>query len=825
MEPQTAAPAAGDEAAPTPAVGAPAQQTLPLRSPKRVRLSPAQKDMVCDLLAGGARPDQIVDSFGIAKRTVFKIQRARRMQLAAQNGVSLQDATSASKKSAAIAAAAAAAMEAADKPEGSPQAAVAAAAEVAALEAPALANGAVAAEGIAVGDQLDAGVIGADALAAVQAGPSSATPPPPKKTTQPAKRVRLNVKEKLEICNFVQGGGAPTDVIAKYGISRRTFFKILHDEAGIRQTVAREHVSAETKSIRPPHFPLLDQALSAFVLSAWAARVPLNWHMVREQALALRSELLTSGKERPERVPHLERFTASEHWCQLFMRKNASKKLPSPLEDPVPARRHVAKETKSLQSQLARFDAENIYTLITPRLFYRNVPPSFFADPVAKKESESKDVPGEPTNEPYIILLIAANMTGTKRVPITVIVPTNMAKLFEMRPPRLRYQFRDTQRVDAIAFDQWVRECFMPFVMMNSTNKVALVLEEAIAMQSTFVDASENISLLSVPRLCTTMQESVKSGIFPMLVAKYRFKLFEQYSTLAPIRKALRECADGIPKYFRGLAEGHDVSIWNTAQILHDIWMELPPDRICRCWWRHNILPSILEQQLVAIHGPATDVPAIQEITSFVLQMTKSVGLGKTLGENGFNPAHFTLKPKWMTVVEVIRWFTFEYQHPPVLKQDQVSDVALDWTEPPVINDVSDVIMDEPAEERKWSAQEFVDSMKNFSYLEKTFSDIKDTEALNFLRATKDAALSSYVGAKMDPTRADIVGMSGASPVPAGMPNANAGVNVGMSNAGMASAGVNFSPPKHDGVGGDFTSVTNFPFPNMGATKPDDGEQ
>lgn len=633
---------------------------------------------------------------------------------------------------------------------------------------------------------------------------------PPKKPSPPAKRVRLNVSEKLEICNFVQAGGTPHAVINKYGISRRTFFKILHDEECIRQTVNREHVSAETKSIRPPHFPRLDQALSAFVLSARAARVPLNWHMVREQALALRSELLASGKERPERVPHLERFTASEHWCQLFMRKNANKKLPSAVEDPVPARRQVAKETKNLQAQLGRFDVDNIYTLITPRLFYRNTPPNFFGETGVKKEEPPKEDITEETNEPYITLLIAANMSGTKRLPITIIVPPNMQKTFETRKPCLGYQCRVMQRCDAIAFDQWMRECFAPFVIDNNPNKVALVLEEPVALSSSFIDASEHISLLSVPRACMNMQESVKNGIFPVLVARYRFKLYEMYNALVPLRKELRESSENVPKQFRGLAEGYDATIWDAAQILNDAWIELSSERICRSWWRHNVLPQVLEAQLESMYGEATDVPTIHEVSNFVLQMARSNGVGKGQQESVSLQGNLGNKSRWMTVVEIIRWFTYEYQHVATSRTEQPSENGLDWNEPPVVTDVSGDIMEEGSEARKWTPEEFLDAMKSFGNLEKSMFDIKDSDSLNFLRASKQASLSNFVGHTISPPKPDRV-----------VPNATQFQNLSPSKPDNAGGVGNVFPTVNSSKPDGVAAVANFPFQNVSAQKQD----
>ncbi len=780
-------------------------------SPKRVRLNPAQKQAVCDLLAGGARADYIVDTFGIAKRTVFKIQRAERLRQAEELANRTAAANSAAAKSDT------GAPESQQQSSGVSPSGVEAAPMISDPSAvpplatnhmgPSTENVVVPAVGSVVsGPTLAIGTGGSSSspqvLNAANAPTSSAKHiTAPKKTTPPAKRVRLNVSEKLDICNFVQQGGTPAEVIEKYGISRRTFFKILHDEQDIRQTVDRDHVSAETKSIRPPHFPLLDQSLSAFVLSARAARVPLNWHMVREQALQLRTELLASGKEKPERIPHLERFTASEHWCQLFMRKNANKKLPAALDDPVqPARRHAMKETKHLQAQLSEFDPDNVYTLVTPRLYYRYIPPRFFADMTVKHESAVAERSGtrdEP--EPFLTLLIAANLTGTKRLPIALIAPPGTEEMFEARRPCLPYIIRPLQRCDSSAFSEWLRDVFLPFVMTNNGCKVALMLDETLAVSTSgsFPDFADQVSLVLIPRLSICMTETAKNGVFPLLVARYRFKLFETYLALIPLREKLRKHAEIIPKHYRGLAEGDNATVYDAADLLHDAWLELPADRIARCWWRMNVLPENLVSSLAAMYGVTSDVGTISEVSCFVLNIVRTNLDGKeqlAMGTHG--------KPRWISVLEVIRWFTYEYEMMP--KQEQIEQNVqaesngrleqngLDWNvvSAPVTGGVgmsnsqvgSSTVplhrggtvqaVDPPTEgvnmgptgqgvtsgdgtgmeidgveveSRKFSFEQFDRAMKCYADLERCIVETRDVEALRNLRKAKKASLAYFV--------------------------------------------------------------------------------
>lgn len=777
-------------------------------SPKRVRLNPAQKQAVCDLLAGGARADYIVDTFGIAKRTVFKIQRAERLRQAEELANRTAAANAAVGKSEAVisepqqqaANISGPVVDSTTMIQESTSAQMSTNPENVVIP-----SGGPAVSGATM--TISAGNTNSSSQAGKPANPSTSSVKnsvASKKTTPPAKRVRLNVSEKLDICNFVQRGGTPAEVIEKYGISRRTFFKILHDEQDIRQTVDRDHVSAETKSIRPPHFPLLDQSLSAFVLSARAARVPLNWHMVREQALQLRTELLASGKEKPERIPHLERFTASEHWCQLFMRKNANKKLPSALDDPVqPARRHAMKETKHLQAQLGEFDPENVYTLVTPRLYYRYIPPRFFADMNMKHEpaaTSTVSVGDDP--EPFLTLLIAANLTGTKRLPIALIAPPGTANMADSRRPCLPLIIRPMQRCDSSAFSQWIRQEFHPFVVRNNGCKVALMLDETLAIctSSSFPEFADQISLVLVPRLSICMTETAKNGVFPLLVARYRFKLFKTYIALIPLREKLRKHAEIIPSYYRGLAEGENATVYDAADLLNDAWTELPADRIARCWWRMNVLPDNLVSSLTGLYGITSDVGTINEVSSFVLNIVRTNIDGKdtlTVPPQG--------KPRWISVLEIIRWFTYEYEMMP--KQEQIERSAqveangraeqngLDWNvvSAPATNNVtisgSQIVSNAVAmhdsgpittagqpvvgstnainvgtsqglntresipmetdsigvEDRKFSLGQFERAMKCYADLEQCILETQDSEALFSLRKAKKSSLSYFV--------------------------------------------------------------------------------
>lgn len=743
--PAMSAPAPVASLAPAPHAPPVASAQTPHRSPKRVRLSPAQKQAVCDLLAGGARPDYIVDTFGIAKRTVFKIQRAQRLRLGELLG-GAPGATSAKSRDDAASASNAPAASNVQLADDNQLVASLAASSVG-MSADVLmttADGADPTAMQAVSAATATGssgslVTGADASSGATG--ATTTHPAPKKSSPPAKRVRLNVAEKLEICNFVQRGGTPNAVISKYGISRRTFFKILHDEQCIRQTVDRDHVSAETKSIRPPHFPLLDQALSAFVLAARAARIPLNWHMVRQQALLLRQELLVSGKERPERVPHLERFTASEHWCQLFMRKNASKKLPAALDDPVqPARRHAMKETKLLHTQLVGFNADNVYTLVIPRLYYRHIPKRFFSDRDSsepKQESDSMDVETTPidSTEPFVTLMIAANLMGTKRLPITMIVPPSLQKTFETRKPIIPYMCRPMQRCDNEAMTQWLRESFAPFVSAHNGCKVALMMDEALLVGSSLVHPSiDQISLVPVPKLSVCMQDTARKGMFPLLVARYRFKLFETYSALVPLRQQLRKHAEILIPTHRGLAEGHDATIFDAADLIRESWDEIHGERIARAWWRVHVLPDAIVSQLETMYGRKTnDIDIINDVASFVLGIVRTNPVGKeglTSIANG---------KRWISVLEVIRWFTFEYEKMMPVAENDWGTVQADEAAQP-----DDSALGQASDEtHKWSHVEFAQVMKYYADLERCI--VRDSEALRNLRNAKKASLANFV--------------------------------------------------------------------------------
>lgn len=750
----------------------------PQRSPKRVRLSPAQKQAVCDLLAGGARPDYIVDTFGIAKRTVFKIQRAQRLRRAELAGNSA--ASNAEKPRQQPASAAAQSSSTSVQLGVDAQLAASLGAGSSGMSTDALMTGSnegADQSGIqpaAVGASGSSSSLGlATAAVTNPAGATGCTMSNPgmKKCSPPAKRVRLNVAEKLEICNFVQRGGTPNAVISKYGISRRTFFKILRDEQCIRQTVDRDHVSAETKSIRPPHFPLLDQALSAFVLSARAARVPLNWHMVRQQALLLRSELLTSGKERPERIPHLERFTASEHWCQLFMRKNANKKLPASLDDPVqPARRHAMKETKQLHTQLMGFNADNVYTLVAPRLYYRHIPQRFFNDrgtaeykqePVNIGSNDTVDPRSmNDTSEPFITLLIAANVMGTKRLPVTMIVPCALQKAFETRKPAIPYICRSNQRCDGPVMRQWLVGSFVPFITANNGCKVALMMDEALSIGPGLIEPAQtvqHVTLVPVPRLSVCMQETAKNGIFPLLVARYRFKLFEIYSALVSLRDQLRKHAEVLLPAHLGLAEGHDATVFDAADLIRESWDEIHSERIARSWWRVHVLPDAIAGQLESMYGRKTnDVDIINDVAGFVLAIVRMNPFGKE------GLASIANGKRWISVLEVIRWFTFEYEMLP--KQADLPANGVDWastTASAVGGDVQpeDVNLEinrnaaGPAAEacagseevRKWSPNEFAQVMKHYADLERCIVATRDAEALRNLRDAKKASLAHFV--------------------------------------------------------------------------------
>lgn len=357
-----------------------------------------------------------------------------------------------------------------------------------------------------------------------------------------------DLKTKVHILNEVREGKLSRKEIAeKYDLKKSTLATYIRNEAAIVKAFEEEQFVNSRKRLRSAAHPELEEAVYKWVTEVRTHNLPMTGDMIRAKAQQFSERLGIEG------------FRASEGWLARFRERHSL------------IFKHVCGEradvdedlcenwkTSELARILAEYAPEDIFNCDETALFFKALPDktiTFKGDPCT----------GGKRSKERVTVLVAANMTGTERLPLLVIGKSKTPRCFR-NIPRLPtdYRFNKKAWMTREIFQDWLQKLNRQFA--SKGRKVVLVADNCSA--HTKMPELSMIRLIFLPPATTSLLQPMDQGIIKHLKGLYRKHLMAR----------ILLCLDQGKRY--------EVTLLAAIHMLVKAWTDMPSQVIANCF-RH----------------------------------------------------------------------------------------------------------------------------------------------------------------------------------------------------------------------------------------------
>lgn len=238
-------------------------------------------------------------------------------------------------------------------------------------------------------------------VATAQATPGMASPAP----APAAKRPKYEAKDlatKVQVLKALQAGASRKEVMEKFSVKKSTLSSYVKNEAQILQAYDGDMFGDKRKRLRTAAHPKLEEALLRWIAVSRDAQLPLSGPLICAQA------------EKFALTMNIDSFNASEGWFDRFKKRHGLV-FRNVCGEKGAVDKSVVRDWRSgLSARLSTYEPCNIFNADETALFFKALPDktiTFKGDPcVGGKRSKER-----------VTVLLAANMTGTERLPLLVI--------------------------------------------------------------------------------------------------------------------------------------------------------------------------------------------------------------------------------------------------------------------------------------------------------------------------------------------------------------------------------------------------------------------
>ncbi|XP_005089664.2 tigger transposable element-derived protein 6 [Aplysia californica] len=305
--------------------------------------------------------------------------------------------------------------------------------------------------------------------------------------------------------------------------------------------------------MRVPDADTVDQALLEWFEEARRKSEPISSRILTEKALEFASRLgvanFTAG------VGWLGRFKA-RHGIQLKAKYGQSATVScesETMED---------WKNSTLQALLEEFSPSDIFNADETGLFYKCLPTRTLAE---NGESTS----GVHTPKDRLTLLLAANMTGTEKLPLlTIGKSVNPRCLRNVRTRPTLCQWNRKAWMTSTIFEGWVKQLDRKFQLLGRS--IALIIDNCPAHQ--VIPDLRAITLVFLPPNTTRDLQPCDQGIIQSLKVHYRRRVLRQVIARVDAGEDPKSCLD--------------LSIFDAMIIASAAWNDVTQDTIANCF-RH----------------------------------------------------------------------------------------------------------------------------------------------------------------------------------------------------------------------------------------------
>lgn len=421
----------------------------------------------------------------------------------------------------------------------------------------------------------------------------------------PTKRRRLNLSEKVKALNMMEDGMSLQEVADQFGASRRAMMRMRQEAGAIRalQQAGAKGTMKSRKQGNSAKYIVLENKVAEILEISRRNNISLTYDHVRTCALRVREELLKKPTGTPEEIKDLHDFHCTDFWVKGFARRKNIKLVSKAFQIAIqPPTDPVSKECHSLRITLQKFDPDCIFHVQETTLFHKILPRRGYLTSASPSTNQMKVLPGDMAINDRLTLLVCTNATGTCKVPICLVGAEKRPKCFRLQSSPLPYLTHQNAWFDRTTFKQWFNEVFLPVARKHSWRNTALLVDNCLH-DHVAEDYRGQVSIIPLPQDFKQKEYPMGCAVIPVLKQKYRYELLNRVIELLPAREEIQGFSSRKAQVFRGLDDGEDPNILDTAEMLHLIWEKTSEQSIARSWIGAAVLPDACVAFLASKNG------------------------------------------------------------------------------------------------------------------------------------------------------------------------------------------------------------------------------
>ncbi|XP_037572329.1 tigger transposable element-derived protein 4 [Dermacentor silvarum] len=410
---------------------------------------------------------------------------------------------------------------------------------------------------------------------------------------QPAKRAKYAAKDlatKVKILKALKDGASREQVMRQFDVKRSTLSTYVKNEAQIMEAFQGEKVHAGRKRLRTAAHPQLEEALLQWIAAARDSKLPLSGPLICAQAerYALRMNIIDS-------------FKVSEGWLAHFKDRHGLV-FKTVCGERGEVDEQVVKDWQNVQlkEHVAAYDPNDVCNADETALFFKALPDktiTFKGDPCT----------GGKRSKERVTVLLAANMTGTERLPLLVIGKALKLRCF-YNNKHLPVEYRANRKawMTSKIFRTWLQDLDRRFSAKK--RKVLLVVDNCSAHCN--ISNLEAIRLVFLPPNTTAALQPMDQGIIQYVKKRYRTQVLER----------MLLCMDREQQY--------NITLLSAIHILAHVWTNTPAEVVANCF-KHSgfVRPETCESPQPAVQEEEGDDIAFAGLLPSKVQLADYVAI------------------------------------------------------------------------------------------------------------------------------------------------------------------------------------------------------
>lgn len=318
------------------------------------------------------------------------------------------------------------------------------------------------------------------------------------------KRQRLSIEDKWNLIQAIDKGVPRVQLMKDFNLKHQSNISmILNKRTEIEQQMEKG-VSVKVKTIRSSKFPMIDKDLRDFVadMNTRGGTVPHSLLKEKAKDLAVKYQVQ-------------DEFMASDGYLQKFMKRQGIACVTSAGDAANVDQIVVSAWKATLPSLIQGYSASDVFNCDELGLFFKLTPSRTYA---VKGESFRT---GKNSKE-RVTLLLAANMSGTEKLPPLMIGKSEKPRCFnKIKRKPIAYRWNRKAWMTSVLFEEWLHK--FDFNMKNQKRKILLFMDNCSAHSVTA--KLTHVKVLFLPANTTSVLQPLDQGIIKCFKCFYRKRL------------------------------------------------------------------------------------------------------------------------------------------------------------------------------------------------------------------------------------------------------------------------------------------------------------